>query len=219
MAKGFDCASTVANADCFAGKGYTVAIRYYSARFPAKVITPAEAQHICQAGLSLMVVYQDSNNKPHFFSHDIGLEQGQQAVEYAINKIKQPTDSAIYFAVDFDATKQEIDDNVIAYFQGVNSSVGQAAASGHSYHVGVYGSGLVCSSVIGKNLARYAWLAGATGWRDSRDFSGWQVRQIISSSHPTIECGIEIDTNDIKDGGEGFGSFVVDTTSDAGGGS
>lgn len=37
------------------------------------------------------------------------------------------------------------------------------------YHIGVYGSGMVCKHLMGKKLAEHCWLAMSTGWPLSRE--------------------------------------------------
>jgi hypothetical protein len=52
------------------------------------------------------------------------------------------------------------------YFREVNRVL---KADGR-YRIGVYGSGMVCSHVRGKNLAEFCWLAMSTGWPGTKEY-------------------------------------------------
>src|ERR1700685_106555 len=96
--------------------------RYYSnlsaTRNPAKVLTPREAHNLSQAGFSLVAVWELLAT-PTYFSSAQGTADGQYAYRYAFDIIRQPENSAIYFAVDFDASQALFVQNVVPYFQGV----------------------------------------------------------------------------------------------------
>lgn len=76
-------------------------IRYYnfsnSKKFPDKCLTLIEAQSICEAGMSIAVVFQQNQNSAGDFSDYQGYEAGLKAYRYAMNDIGQPKGSAIYF--------------------------------------------------------------------------------------------------------------------------
>ncbi len=52
------------------------------------------------------------------------------------------------------------------YFREVNRIL---KADGR-FRIGVYGSGMVCSHVRGKNLAEFCWLAMSTGWPGTKEY-------------------------------------------------
>ena len=101
-----------------------------------------------------------------------------------------PDATTIYFAVDYDASFDDVNSAVRKYFEGVNSALTSFAASGNArYRVGVYGSGLTCSAVTGAGLASQGWLAQATGWRGHGAYTSWS----ISQGMPTTACGMSVD--------------------------
>ncbi|WBY03280.1 DUF1906 domain-containing protein [Ramlibacter tataouinensis] len=176
-------------ADCLALAGRQFVIRYHSrtTRNPGKRISPREAALLARAGLSIATVYQDNARLPADFGADRGELDGRSAYAAAA-AIGQPPDSAIYFAVDADFSEPQIRSFVLPYFEGVRRGLAAAAGGASPYGVGVYGSGLACRLVRDEAaLARFAWLAVAAGWRESRTYAGWDVRQ----SHPAGDlCGL-----------------------------
>ena len=112
----------------------------------------------------------------------------------AHGEIEQPAGSAVYFAVDFDASAAEIRSAIIPYFRGV----ARAFADDNGlpvYRVGVYGSGAVCAAVLDAGLAELAWLSCSTGWSGYRAFlaSGrWTLKQHL----PAMIAGLDADAND-----------------------
>jgi hypothetical protein len=109
--------------------------------------------------------------------------------------------SAIYFAVDYDASRDDIGGPIRDYFGGV--AAGFAAAGGDTppaYKVGVYGSGHVCQALTQAGLAEYTWLAMSTGWAGSRDFAAGNIKQ--SNALPTLS--FDHDSNEATDDYGGF---------------
>lgn len=137
--------------------------RYYCAnRNAGKIITKDEADKLHASGLSIVSIYQDANNSPDHFSFDIGVDDAQNALEYAIAVMSQPENSAIYFAVDFNPNQQIIEQNIIPYFNGVRSVFEKATVA---YRIGVYGSGLVCQKIKqDTHLADLSWLAQSSAY-------------------------------------------------------
>jgi hypothetical protein len=186
MIQGFDmftpCTSAT-NAACLKRAGYTFAGRYYSID-SSKALTSTEAQLLCGAGLLIVSVYEDDGDGGSF-SANLGTENAQTAVQQA-NAVGQPGGSAIYFAVDYDASEADLTANIEPYFRAV-----QSILQSHDYAIGVYGSGLVCSSILEAGLATYAWLSMSTAWRGSTTFKGWSIRQLST----TTICTLSVDTD------------------------
>ena len=81
---------------------------------------------------------------------------------------------------------------ITQYLQAVKHVFGKA---GNPYELGLYGSGAVLSYF--KNTYPYTWLAAATAWRGSKDYSGWSIKQ--NRTNQTIGAGagkITIDTDE-----------------------
>ena len=204
-----NCAGAAA---CLRQAGVATVVRYYAefTQIPGKRLTRPEAAALGAAGLRLGAVYQDAQNASHHFSLSRGLARGRYAYRYAQETIAQPPGSAIYFAVDFDASAAEVDGAVLPFFHGVARAFAEVSGGEPDYRPGVYGSGLVCRLVLDAGLAAYAWLAAARGWRETRQFddSGrWHLKQ-----HPqTTLCGLVVDTDDVNPQQLDFGAFVPDS--------
>lgn len=177
------------SADCLVASGKSFVIRYYSrtTRQPEKQLRPREAAELARAGLQIAVVYQDRGRE----TEDFNLERGRLDAASAFasaGQIGQPAGSAIYFAVDTDFSATQIRQFVLPYFQGVRQALEQASGGVSNYRVGVYGSGLTCRLVKTAGLAQFTWLAEATGWAESRNFSDFDVRQFVTDQ-PLCDIG------------------------------
>jgi glycoside hydrolase-like protein/SH3 domain-containing protein len=196
--------------DCLRREGITTVIRYYSrtTQMPEKRLTAEEAQSLAAAGFKLAVVHQDRQNQAGDFSFSKGNVAGRHAYTYGEETINQPVGSTIYFGVDFDASEQEIVSNIIPYFQGVAQGFSDVSGGTPDYAIGVYGSGLTCRLLLDSNHVKFAWLAGAMGWRQSRQFfdaNRWHLKQNV---HSTL-CNRTVDTNEINPSQPDFGAFTL----------
>ena len=165
--------------------GYDTAIRYYdhTVHDPVpswKVLSVHEAVQIMSAGFNIVAVYESTNNIKYMAGEADGLLHGKRAGWYATNKIHQPMGSAIYFAVDMDLGSSAINQKILPYFRGVAAGLKQTCAGGIPYDIGVYGSGDTCRAVLDAGLAKFAWLANATGWSGFKQFEAsgrWHLKQ------------------------------------------
>jgi hypothetical protein len=187
---------TTARLDCLKAAGAQGVIRYYArtTAMPEKRLTRGEAQAIIAAGLPLAVVHQAANNSPEAFSHQRGVLEGAHSRNVAATEIGQPDGSAIYFAVDYDASEAELRDRIIPYFQGVQQAFA-ASPDLPEYRVGAYGSGLVCRTLLDRRLADFAWLSQSTGHREHAAFKASR-RWSLSQGPSRQLCGISLDPND-----------------------
>jgi len=176
--------------------------RYYS-RFAGKALTRTEALALSRAGLQLATVYQDVNDDIRYFSAEQGRQQAARALAEAA-AVGQPAGSAIYFATDFDPTPDQIAGPMTDYFQAVAQALSAAATR---YAVGIYGSGLACRTLRDAGLARFTWLSGSMGYRESASFRGEANLVQIAPSRTILEGRLAID-DDVAPGGE-FGGFQV----------
>jgi hypothetical protein len=193
---GVDSSSACTSSDiaCLQSSGITFVGRYYSrtTHIEGKKLTASEAQLISDAGLQLVTVYEDGPTSYSYFSASRGSDDAAGALAQAA-AIGQPTGSAIYFTVDYDAADDEIANDITAYFQAIAAALGD-------YHVGVYGSGAVCTAITNAGLASYAWLAQSTGWSGYSAFTTWAIKQGAEGS----VCGLNSDTDQAR--GD-FGAF------------
>ncbi|WFB47052.1 DUF1906 domain-containing protein [Vibrio coralliilyticus] len=149
--------------------------RYYgyanSTQLPTKCLSKAEATALSNAGFKIVVIFQKCQKSSACFSGLEGEIAGKQALHRA-TQVGQPLGSAIYFAVDFNATEYDVRGAIKDYFVSVNRELGS------KYQVGVYGSGLVCSYLYNAGLCTHRWVS------EKMDFSG--TREAIKKGHYEI---------------------------------
>ncbi|CAG7643806.1 hypothetical protein PAESOLCIP111_04560 [Paenibacillus solanacearum] len=156
MAKGFDCSTplTAETAALFAADGYSFVCRYL---VPSgwKRLTAEEAAVISEAGLNIVSVFETTANRP-LGGRSAGLADGATAAQTAYS-IGQPPGSTIYFAVDFDATSNQMQ-TVIDYIRAASEAT-------PDFNTGVYGSYAVVEAVSASGACSrfwqtYAWSSG-----------------------------------------------------------
>lgn len=193
--KGIDCAAAIkpewANQLHILGYGFVA--RYYRRTLVTSwAISPEEAAAIFDAGLYLLSVFEGGAEatKPSYYTAANGVADAHAAVAKA-QQMKQPRNSAIYFAVDCDISHEMLA-SVSDYFKRV---MGIVTVEG--YRVGAYGSGLVLKTLKAQNLVEHTWLANAAGWQGSRDYTGWDVKQ---TTLPFIlPFGLQVDGDECPD--------------------
>jgi hypothetical protein len=189
--------------------GYDFAGRYYNVNNQSKNLTLAEAQALTAAGLSIIAVWENGYpTAAGYFSYQKGVYDGTSAYHYGLDHIGQPSGTPIYFAVDYDATAPDTNGVVTQYFQGVVDAFNTIGSNSPVYQIGVYGSGLVCSTLLSAGKATYAWLAQPGGWAGSKTFTAYNIKQALEKTEcPTIKGGITGDPNTSPNDDEG--SFVI----------
>lgn len=164
----------------------------YLSRSHWKVIGMAEATAIAAAGLGLVLVYEDCPTTSGYFSFGRGQADGMRASQQA-SLIVAPPGTVLYFAVDYDASWDDLRGVVMKYFNGVADGMKSfAAANGTHYAAGVYGSGSTCEAITTAGLAKCGWLAQSRGWSGHDTYSGWSIRQGM----PSVIAGISVDPDD-----------------------
>ncbi|RFB81288.1 glycoside hydrolase domain-containing protein [Methylovirgula sp. 4M-Z18] len=167
--------------------GIKTVIRYYDLEdetFDGKSITPRERVLIKKHGFKLGVVFQHHSNRIASFTPRSGLRDAKRAVVMA-HAMRQPRGSTIYFGVDNNWDSDHALNAVTRYFK-----VAKRVVTAGGYHVGVYGSGLVCDTIRGKNLAQKCWLSNAKSWPGYADYyrsQQWhmlQTREGVCAGHP-----------------------------------
>ena len=150
--------------------------RYY--RYPGSdklAFSHSEALLLSALGLQLVACWEHTSDLSLLTrirgARDAGL------AFYQADLLRQPRSSCIYFCVDDDADDIVIKGHVIPYFHGVNECLKAAAGTEVPYGIGVYGSGLVCETLLNEGLATNSWLSNATGWNGYKDFKNWNIRQ------------------------------------------
>jgi hypothetical protein len=110
--------------------------------------------------------------------------------------INQPSSTAIYFAVDYDASTTDVSGVITQYFTGVSDAFNA---------LGVYGSGAVCQAMYANiALVTHTMLAQSTGWRGYSTYTGWRIKQGSTITVSGIKCD-----SDIANGVDDYGGFMV----------
>ncbi|MFF0343838.1 glycoside hydrolase domain-containing protein [Kribbella sp. NPDC004875] len=178
--KGFDTNKqlTLAQAQGAVAAGYTHVGRYTVGS--GKFITAPELDALRVAGLKLFPIHQRFNDSPAEMTEANGRTHGIEAVERC-RTLGLPAGSVVFFSVDFDALGETIDGPVADYFRGVKASM-DTTING-DYKVGVYGTRNVCGTMLDKDLADAAFVAGmSTGYSGNMGFPmpvGWHYSQIV----------------------------------------
>jgi len=194
-----DCSHQV---DCIKKLGKSFVARYYASPNSKKVLTSGEANAISTAGLNIVVVWENGfPTSKSYFSYFQGVDDGTSAYNMAA-KIGQPANTPIYFAVDYDAADVDISGAINDYFRGIRDGFSTISGGAPIHGIGVYGSGAVCSWLLARSMATYAWLAQSQGWRGYSTFTSWNIKQHAE----TTVCTLNVDTDDAK---SDYGGFTI----------
>ncbi|HYM62385.1 MAG TPA: DUF1906 domain-containing protein [Thermoanaerobaculia bacterium] len=205
MPNGFDtnqnCSQQIA---CISQGGYQFVGRYYNVNNPSKNLTHAEAHLLSAGGIALVAVWENGYpTKASYFTFQAGVNDSTSAYNYGSAVIGQPAGSAIYFAVDYDASAADIAGPIADYFRGVSQGFQTISSGNPIFKIGVYGSGNVCTAVLASGVAQYAWLSQSTGWGGSKTFANWNIKQ----GAVTTVCDLDSDLDQAIDGD--YGSFTI----------
>ena len=186
-----------------------------------KEIKPGELETIFSNDLKVFPIYQDNARRLEDFTYGNGYQHGLNAHKcasgYGFNR-----GTTIYFAVDYDATGEEILSAVVPYFQGVQAAL---ASQGKKYTHGVYGSRNVCTTVSDKTFARFSFVSGMSwgfsgnlGFPIPRNWSFNQIKEFkVTNGSDTFDLdrdvvsGIDRGVSSVSDTGgpaDGFINYV-----------
>lgn len=198
---------------CLKEEGITTVIRYYnngnSTGLPQKRLELPEAQALSAGGLKILVVFQLSQNKVTDFTNEKGQAAGTSAFNWAKDTIGQPSGSAIYFAVDYNASQAELESNISPYFEGVAQSFSELSGGESLYKVGVYGSGLVVNSLKDQGLADYRWISQSSSYYGTQEALAngqYDLHQIYPAG---VICKIDVDFDEQNPDVSNIGSWSL----------
>jgi hypothetical protein len=205
------------NAECIKAAGYDFVFRYYSlrTRFPEKIVTVDEIKAIGAAGLQLAICYEYGGDHSAYFTQSTGERDGNYAYQFA-QRMHQPPDSAIYFAVDYDPELPEIVSGIRDYFRGVLSGFNSSSHNQPLYQIGAYGSGVVCEW-LRNNLpfVNFSWLAMPEKWSGRDSYDDWNVKQSKATEDlcgfKRYRNGLDADYETIESNTANFGQFTPTT--------
>jgi hypothetical protein len=195
MASGFDTTANAGNlAPLIKTQGYKFVGRYLS-KSTWKLITPPEAAALKVAGLGIILVYEDSPTTPTYFSSGRGTSDAGRAIAQA-KALDAPAGTAIYFAVDYDASATDVSGRVASYFNEIAAAL---AADPSGYVAGVYGSGRTCQAISAAGTAKFTWRAQSTGWAGYALPGPWSIVQGVA----TVACTLSVDLDTVGLGAYG----------------
>jgi len=151
--------------------------------------------------VKIVAVWESRSHKPEYFNYATGYSDAVTAYRQA-KSIGQPSGSAIYFAVDYNAPQSDIMGTIDQYFRGITAGLASVGGS-KEYRVSVYGSGAVCEYLKRSRLAQFTWLSNSTAWSGYDRFTEWDIRQ--SKASPALS--FNHDWNEATDGD--YGGFQV----------
>jgi hypothetical protein len=181
MATGIDYTShtTVDLANKIKSSGYDFVCRYLAPDSSSwKKLTKDEAQILLNAGLNIVSVWEQGA-KNALGGKTSGTADGKLAFAEAI-KVGQPKGSAIYFAIDFEASASQMD-AIEAYLNAAGDQI-------TGYEVGVYGSYSVIEEMAKRGACKHFWqtLAWSQGKKSSH-------ANLYQSDNDVKELGLDID--------------------------
>lgn len=172
---GCDTATTLdaSKLQLLANKGMTFVGRYLpGSNYP---ITVAEKDLILSKNFSIVSIWEkDSPTKASYFSSSSGTKDAAYAISGA-REINQPSNTPIYFAIDYDASESDVNGNIEAY---VTAIIAEFKRQNYPYQVGLYGSGAVLDHF--RNRIIYTMLAASRAWRGTTAYSRYYIRQYSS---------------------------------------
>lgn len=154
-----------------------------------KEATNAEIQAILNRGMAAGIVNEGVGAVITAFDDSTGYADAAYSLARAQMR-KQPDGSAIYFAVDMDATPAQVDSRIIPYFQGVRRAYADAKSK---LRVGCYGSGYVCAAL--SKLIDLSWITCSGGFLGSRAFVNADREDLWQYACERNYYGIDADYN------------------------
>lgn len=164
-------------------QGIGFAIRYYSHN-AQKGLSLAEARALTDADIQIGVVWDAPGNHVNYFSRAQGCADGASAFHMAQCVLGQPSGSAIYFAVDFDASADDIAGPIMQYFIGVAQAFEAAGNDEPHYMIGVVASASCCRALRCAGLAAMSWLSRHGDSAEAADYQSFNLRQLAPASLP-----------------------------------
>lgn len=184
-----DCATILSSTQArdLKNSGYTHVGRYLTGTVGVgederpKALTLDEIDNIKNAGLSLFPLYQDGGYYAEYFQKKSqGTNDAINAITAVVN-LGIPSGTTIYFAVDYDCYRYEIDDHIIPYFKEINNILKKIDYNIKKYKVCIYAPRYVCTKVSQEKLASTSFVADmSTGFSGNLGFpipSNWAFDQ------------------------------------------
>jgi len=200
---------TAARAKTLKDAGFSVVGRYLtnSDRPDAleKRIQDGELQAIFAGGLKVFPIFQEGGTDTTYFSYDLGVRAAGRAVD-AADRLGFLPGTVIYYAIDFDATRAEVETYLEPYFRGIHAELKRR---GCAYRVGVYAGRRICATLAAAHLTELSYVADmSTGWGANLGVKipeNWAFDQILEHTVGEGDQAFDVDTNVVsgRDPGQG----------------
>lgn len=200
-----DCATIITNdnVNVLTNNNYQYIGRYLSGTIAggvSKALSTDELQILFSNNIRLFPIHQRSANSASYFTVANATIDAQSAAQYA-DELKLQHGAIIYFAIDYDATDDEITSLIIPYFNTLYSTF-MTEGKG-KYRVGVYGTRNLCTRVCEAGYACSSFVSDiSTGYSGNLGFTipnNWAFDQFHTTTITSGNKSIEID----KDGFSG----------------
>jgi hypothetical protein len=162
--------------------GYSFVGRYYCnpTVYNPKRLTYIEAQHISNMGLRIVSVYETYQTSIDYFIKHAPEQDAKYMTKCAID-VKQPPETPIYYAVDFDCDDVAIV-YIIAYLKHLRELI-------HPWTLGLYGNGAICHLAKQQGIVSHTWLSMSSGWYGSSEYYWRYEWDIHQSMYPNKGSG------------------------------
>jgi len=181
------------------GKFGNFFIRYLAPPSSWKYFSKKEVQILKNAGFMIGSVFQEGKDGPKY-----GYEAGKAAATKAKQRasdLGQPKNSAIFFAVDYDAPKSDFN-NIEAFLKGAKEILGE------HYFAGIYGKYDVIEEMAKRGACKYFWQTLAwSGGKLSKYADLYQYKIDILAN------GINVDFNECFNTQIFWGQYKEETKS------
>lgn len=195
-----DCSArlTAEKAAALKNAGYTTVGRYLTGdlviggKRVAKNLLRGEMQTIFDAGLNLFVIFQDAREgfAQHpdtetyedlckvYFTGGRGYSDAEKAFSVA-KTLGVPRGEIIYFTVDYDFVKSEVNNKILPYFEGIKD---YADSHNNEYRIGIYSARNTCKIVSDAGYSESSFVSDmSTGYSGNKGYplpDDWAFDQI-----------------------------------------
>ena len=184
-----------AQAQVLVNNGREIVGRYITGGINKK-LTLSEMQILFNAGLRVFPIYQTSNNYKEYFTTARGYRDATYAFN-ALRELKFPNRTIVYFAVDFDATVDDVNNYVLPYFQAIKQKFNEIGAN--KYRIGIYGPRYVCTLIQRAGISESSFVCDmSSGFSCNIGYplpNNWAFDQISTLTIGNGNASIEIDNN------------------------
>ncbi len=228
-----DCSArlTAEKAAALKNAGYTTVGRYLTGdlviggKRVAKNLLRGEMQTIFDAGLNLFVIFQDAREgfAQHpdtetyedlckvYFTGGRGYSDAEKAFSVA-KTLGVPRGEIIYFTVDYDFVKSEVNNKILPYFEGIKD---YADSHNNEYRIGIYSARNTCKIVSDAGYSESSFVSDmSTGYSGNKGYplpDDWAFDQIQETdSFYSSDGSFAIDKDVVSGRYNGFNFFEKD---------